>query len=102
MKVAINKCFGGFGISKQCYDLMVEMGYVLKEPFPNMPEDQAPFWAAKDRSNPIMIKAIETLGKKAWTRYSEIKIVEIPDGAEYEIDDYDGMETLRQPSQVWG
>lgn len=101
MKIAINKCFGGFGISQKCYERMVELGYVLKEPYPNMPAKEAPYWAAQDRTDPIMIQAIEELGKEANDSFARIAIVEIPDKLEYEISEYDGIESIEQPRRFY-
>lgn len=46
-----------------------------------------------DRSNKELIEVVEELGDKANTRFSELKVFEIPDGSKYEIDEHDGMET---------
>ena len=48
------------------------------------------------RDDPILIKVIEKLGKKANSKYSELKIVEIPDDVKWEIDEYDGLETVEE------
>ncbi|WP_322935099.1 hypothetical protein [Listeria monocytogenes] len=41
-----------------------------------------------------MIATIEELGKTANGSYSDLKIVEIPDGSDFIINDYDGIETV--------
>ena len=53
------------------------------------------------REDPIFIEVVEKLGEKANTRFSDLKIVEIPDDLDYVIDDYDGVETLHQKVQEW-
>ena len=45
--------------------------------------------------------AFETLGEKANTRFSDLKIVEIPDGVDYEIDEYDGIESIHEKHRSW-
>jgi len=54
------------------------------------------------REDSTLIDIVERLGKEANSRYSELKIVEIPNSIkEYVIDDYDGYETLHEKVQVW-
>ena len=55
-----------------------------------------------DRTNPFLIKVVEDLGDEASESCAELKIVEIPDGIEWEIDDYDGMETIHEKHRSWG
>jgi hypothetical protein len=35
-------------------------------------------------------------------QFATLKVIEIPDGVEYEIDEYDGMETVHELSRKWG
>ncbi len=55
------------------------------------------------REDKTLIEVVEELGEKANTRYSDLKIVEIPDDVaeDYIIDDYDGIETLHKRVQEW-
>lgn len=54
-----------------------------------------------DRSNPVLIQVVEELKDKANTRFSKLKIVEIPDDIEFEISYYDGMETVEETHRKW-
>lgn len=54
-----------------------------------------------DRTDPILIRVIEELGEKADGDCAELKIVEIPDGVDYEIDEYDGIETIHEKHRSW-
>lgn len=45
-----------------------------------------------NRADPALVQAVEELGDKAWGRYAELKVVEIPDGTNYEIEEYGGLE----------
>ena len=49
-----------------------------------------------------LVTVIETLGKAANTRFSDLVVVEIPDGVNYYIDEYDGMEIIRETHRTWG
>ena len=55
----------------------------------------------KNREDKDLIYVIETLGNKASGSFGKLKIVEIPDDVVYEIDDYDGMETVKEVHRSW-
>lgn len=55
-----------------------------------------------DRADPKLIQVIEELGVKANGGCAKLKIVEIPDGTDYEIDECDGLEHIAEKHQTWG
>jgi hypothetical protein len=56
----------------------------------------------KARTDKDLIDILKTMGKKAHGSLSLLKIVEIPDGINYEIDDYDGVESIHEIHRSWG
>jgi len=92
MKIAVNKCYGGFGLSKEAYDYLGipwdDFGYVYNN--------------EEKRTDPRLIECIETLGARADGRFASLTIVEVPDGAPYEIENYDGIETVIAPKIIYG
>ena len=54
------------------------------------------------RDDAVLVKVVEKLKKKANSRFSELKIVKIPDGVEYEISEYDGFEHIAEKHRTWG
>ncbi len=54
-----------------------------------------------DRHNPHLIETVEELGELANSKVSDLKIVEIPDGVEYVIEDYDGNEWVAEKHRTW-
>lgn len=61
-------------------------------------------WSSKlydNREDRFLIKVIEDLGDQANGRYASLKVVKIPDDVEYEIDNYDGFETIHEIHRVW-
>jgi hypothetical protein len=138
MKVVINKCFGGFGLSprgyeayakkkgKKCYffENIGEGGkidldiYYRKEASelnglfftaadtPNLTKvnyGDHVIWAHDiPRDDPDLIAIIEELGEAANSGVSELKIIEIPDGTEYTIEEYDGIEHIAEVHRTWG
>ena len=60
-------------------------------------------WSYRDitRNDPVLVQVVEKLGKDANTRYSNLKIVEIPDDVEWTIDEYDGAEWVAEKHRTW-
>jgi len=54
------------------------------------------------RTDPALIQLVEELGEKADGRCASLKVIEIPDGIEYEIEEYDGNETVAEKHRTWG
>lgn len=91
MKIVVNKCYGGFSLSKKAYKLLgLEWdGYGYK-------------YSAEDkRTDEKLIKCVETLGEEANGRFARLRVVEIPDDIEWEIYDYDGIETIHEKHRSW-
>lgn len=55
----------------------------------------------EDRTDKDLINVIEKLGKKANSRFSKLKIIEIPDDVEWEIEEYDGLEHIAEKHRTW-
>lgn len=54
-----------------------------------------------ERNDPDLVALVEELGEKANSRYSRIKIVEIPDDVEWTIEEYDGNEWVAEKHRIW-
>lgn len=54
------------------------------------------------RDDENLIKVVKELGEKANGKCAELRIVEIPDGIEYVIDEYDGSESIHETHRTWG
>lgn len=59
------------------------------------------YYPEYDRHDPDLVAVVEELGEKANGECANLAIEEIPDGAEYEIDDYDGNESVVPPRPSW-
>ena len=102
MKIAINKCYGGFGLTKAVYDELGvkwdSYGYLNNEDL-GIEDDNY----YKYRTDPRLISAIEKIGEeKSSSKMAKIRIIEIPDGIEWEIDEYDGIEDVHELHRSWG
>ena len=80
MKILINNCFGGFGYSDEAWELYASV------------EDSDPHPHRHDKT---MIAIHDSIGKERFSaEHSDIIQVEISDGLDYDIDDYDGKENI--------
>ena len=104
MKIVINDCHGGFGLSNEGIEHYANLiGVELVEH-----DTQYAFgtkWKLQDREiprdDPALIKTVETLGKKADGNFARLKIVDIPDDVEWQIDEYDGLEWVAEQHRTW-
>jgi len=55
-----------------------------------------------DRTDADLIRVIRELGEEANGHCAELEIIEIPDGIEYNIDEYDGVESVHEVHRSWG
>lgn len=149
MKVVINKCFGGFGLSQEA-----ELAYLArkgKEAFfyaedrasADLPSDRdlvrvdpgakhgglftytsthdfgervdhATFWndggptpdtyfydGDLERDDPDLVAIVEELGAAASSGFASLVVVEVPDDAQWEISEYDGLEHVAEAHRTW-
>lgn len=90
-QIVINACHGGFGLSDKAQLLYLELtGYNLAEYH----------WEIK-RDDPQLVQTVLRLGGAANTPYSHLKVVEIPDGVEWTICEYDGWEWVAEAHRTW-
>jgi len=150
MRVVINVCFGGFGLSNKALKRLAELqgrkcyffvhrfgnGTTTKSWYEPAPEDSNQIFTTAfdihnpgellnvfdehdyenqnkiyrehniddmdgDRTNPLLIQVVEELGDEANGSCAKLKIVEIPDGIQYEIEEYDGNEHIAEQHQTW-
>jgi len=54
-----------------------------------------------DRHDPLLVKTVEELGEQVNGQCAKLVVVEIPDGVEYEISEYDGNEHIAEVHRTW-
>lgn len=101
MKIVINKCFGGFGVSKAVYKELGfkwnGYGYLSNDDFGIKDDNYYAF-----RSDKRLVNAVEKVGEeKSSGDLAKLRIVEIPDDVKWEIDEYDGIETVHEQHRSW-
>jgi hypothetical protein len=87
-KVVINDGWGGFGLSEEAIEMFKKIKKEKKESY-NFSYD-----SKIERNDEDLIKVVETLGGLANAVCASLKIVEIPKGIQYKINDYDGWEEI--------
>ena len=90
MKIVINTCYGGFGLSTAAEKLYKTRSG--KEEFYDF---------QLERDDLILIAVVEELGEAADGGCAELKIVEIPDGVNWQIEEYDGLEHIAEVHRTW-
>ena len=105
-KIVYNSCFGGFGLSPVAmkrYAELADLNYsetvyegTMSKFFAGMQDKDGEYVSERDlpRTDPILIQVVEELGKKANTRFSDLRIIELAPGTKYRIDEYDGSESI--------
>ncbi len=113
MKIVINDDFGGFGLSndgireygrRAGLNLVEQTGssshmtHFYKD---SVGVDNYFSYYDIPRNDPILVSVVEDLGEEAFGLYSSLKVVEIPDGIEWEIMEYDGNEHIAEKHRTW-
>lgn len=90
MKIVINNCYGGFGLSDEAFGM-----YKAARPDFDRHDFQI------QRNDEALVNVVEKLGVAANGFCASLKIVEIPDGVEWEIQEYDGFEWVAEKHRTW-
>ena len=136
MKLVINTCFGGFGLSEKAmrryfelkgWPLYVEKHGSLHSTYWKVPPEDRPIqpepWTSAPledrqrynteyvkksvydgdipRDDPHLVRVVEELGREADGPHASLSIVEIPDGVEWQIEEYDGNEHVAEKHRTW-
>lgn len=103
MKIVINRCFGGFSVSDA---VMKELN--LPHYIPNWNHvDNETFNIESDnceqyRAYTPLIEAVKKIGyPRCNGRFADLAIIEIPDDTNWEIREYDGLETVHEIHRTW-
>ena len=114
MKIVINKCYGGFGLSaeaivlygkKKNLNIITVKDNIMKKLFHCYLDKvkKENYFSEREiqRNDPALIEVVEELGKKADGYCAELKIVEIPDDMKWQIEEYDGKEWIAEDHRTW-
>lgn len=118
-KVVINSEYGGFGLSDEAFEKLLDRKGIAWEKQMNSYgtaidyyhaghlDDDAyylsyyDFFDYDNRADPDLVAIVEALGKKSWGQYAVLKIVDIPDDVKWHIEEYDGLEHVAEDHRIW-
>ena len=113
-EIVINRCYGGFSLSRKAFLRLRELQQkdALDEPDWGEPwgdgsgvrksfGGSGSFCRDIARNDPLLVQVIKELDTGADGRYSELKIIEIPNDMEWIVDEYDGLEWVAEKHQTW-
>lgn len=112
MKIVINRCFGGFGLSDvaiQRYGELAGLNLVADDDrefgitwYLDSIDDKNYFDQYSIlRNDPYLVQVVEELGKESWDSFSELAVIEIPDNVKWNIKAYDGNEHVAEHHRTW-
>jgi hypothetical protein len=91
-KIVINACHGGFGLSAGAESKYRELAEITD---PNFYSRRIP------RDDEHLIAVVELMGAEASNKYSNLKIVDVPDDVNWYVEEYDGKEWVAERHRTW-
>ena len=126
VKIVVNSCWGGFGISKAGMLRYADLKGITLYPEPNqfsMMTYYTEQWKAAtaeervehnraysasviydhdiERDDPVLVQVVEELGDAAAGQYAELRITAVPDDVKWTIEEYDGKEWVAEVHRTW-
>ena len=113
--IVINRAYGGFGLSREAVLLyldLVGITYTLEDQEDRDTQtrlgskimiNNKEFFERYDieRNDPALVTTVRRLGKNAAGKFAKLKIVEVPAGIEWYIEEYDGQEWVAEKHRTW-
>ena len=102
MKVVYNACYGGFSLSDEAIVRYLQLkGWVFTTEkdeygFIHYKVEGQDRWYHRDipRADKHLVQVVEEMGKAANGRFADLAIEDVPSGARWRIDEYDGFESV--------
>jgi hypothetical protein len=113
-KIVINKCHGGFGLSDDAVMRYGELaGFNLVKTATNygaslfykegrVDNDHHFYERNLERDDKYLVQVVEEMGDLASGNFADLKVVEIPNDVEWQIEEYDGWEHIAEKHRTWG
>ena len=112
-RIVINRRYGGFSLSNEAKLLYLDRAGITYTLEPQLDRDSQNKFGSRimvngrvwdddiARDDPILVDIVRQLGSKAGGEYATLKVVEIPPGVEWTIEDYDGNEWVAEKHRTW-
>lgn len=115
MKIVINRCYGGFGLSDMAFEKLLNRKGILFEiedrNGSNHYYDAGHLGDGKhflydrefvsDRSDADLVAVVEELGKESNAYCALLAIANVPDDVDWYIEEHDGMEWVAETHRTW-
>lgn len=92
IQIVVNSCYGMFSISELAIKKYMERTNVKYK-------KSLSYCIARD--DPHLVAIVKELGPLADGHLAKLRIVEIPDGTDWEIEEYDGDEWVSEVHRTW-
>lgn len=119
-KIVVNGCYGGFGLSEAAIIRYGEIKGINLVKITSTYGEGDDTWTSDHyavdgiddgdhyfycgdlaRDDPVLVQVVEELGEDANDWAASLRIADVPDGVKWYIDDYDGIETVREEHRTW-
>jgi hypothetical protein len=133
LRIVINKCYGGFGLSPKAVMEYAKLKGITLYPhedgltthYTTIPWEEykkleegdtekpikpgrfnnsnSYYFSPRNipRDDPALIQVVGTLGEDSYGFAADLQIVKIPDGIEWEVEEYDGLEWIAEKHRTW-
>ena len=120
MKIVINSDFGGFGLSDEAFEMLLDkkgiewekvntgktFGFDRISYFHKGHAGDDKYYISdydyyENRSDKDLVEIVERLGSAADGKFSSLKVIEIPDGVDWQVMEYDGREWIAERHRTW-
>ena len=98
MKIVINADHGGFRLSDEAMTRYLKAKNISLDADPH--RGRLYDWEIP-RDDLDLIAIVEEMGRDASSVYASLKIVDIPDDVEWQIEEYDGLEWVAEKHRTW-
>lgn len=113
-RIVINASYGGFSLSREATLVYLDLAGIAYNLLPQKDRDSqnrlgdrivvngADFESRNiPRDDPALVATVRRLGRKAWGEYATLKVIEVPAGVAWTIQDYDGQEWIAEVHRTW-
>lgn len=116
MKIVVNRCYGGFGLSEAAWEEYLNRsgkpwykwdGRFSSPIYSHAPQEEYEeskhfiSYYGLERNDPLLIQIVEEMGTEADGDYACLEVVEIPDDVDWYIVEYDGNEHIAERHRTW-
>ena len=97
-KIVINKCFGGFALSEARL-----VRYAILRGVTTHPDDEEfpiqQWWIPRD--DPDLVSVVQQIPEDEGIVGTDLRVIEIPDDVEWQIEEWDGSEFIVDKNRIW-